>query len=153
MNTWKMNQIKELFFHEFALPIGPFQGNDWDQQQPKGKKVMRRIFINYVTMIEMFAFSLFLHSFVQNAFTFIFTLCILITWIMEMHIHFNCHFVFLGTSSLCLNQIATSSPKFLMAWRFGAPLATMYTPKIEANWGLKHRAGGGWYLDMPKGTI
>ncbi len=40
-----------------------------------------------------------------------------------------------------------------MTWRFGAPLATMYTPKIEVEWGLKHCGGGGWYLDMPKGII
>ncbi len=40
-----------------------------------------------------------------------------------------------------------------MAWRFGAPPATTYTSKIEANWDLKHRGGGGWYLDMPKGMI
>ncbi len=111
-----MIYFNEHFFHEFALPIGPFQGNDWDQQQPNGKKVMRRIFITYVTMIEVFAFSLILHYFVQNTFTFIFTLCILITWIMEMHFHFNCQFVFLGTSSLCLNQIVTSSPSQSFLW-------------------------------------
>jgi hypothetical protein len=29
----------------------------------------------------------------------------------------------------------------------------MYTPKIEVKWGLEHSWGGGWYLDMPKGTI
>jgi hypothetical protein len=46
-----------------------------------------------------------------------------------------------------------SKPKFLMAWRFGAPLATMYTPKIGANWDLKHHGVGGWYLDMPKSMI
>ncbi len=40
-----------------------------------------------------------------------------------------------------------------MAWRFGAPLATMYTPKIGANWDLKHHGVGGWYLDMPKSMI
>ncbi len=40
-----------------------------------------------------------------------------------------------------------------MALRFGAPPTTIYTLKIEANWGLKHYGGGGWYLDMPKGTI
>ncbi len=70
-------------------------------------------------MIEVFAFSLLLHFFVQNAFTFIFTLCILITWIMEMHFHFNYHFVFLSTSSLCLNQIATSSPSQSFLWHEG----------------------------------
>jgi hypothetical protein len=37
MDTWKMIHFNELFFHEFALPIGPFQGHDWDQQQPNGK--------------------------------------------------------------------------------------------------------------------
>ncbi len=40
-----------------------------------------------------------------------------------------------------------------MAWRFSAPSTTMYTPKIEASWGLKYCWGGGWYLDMPKGMI
>ncbi len=119
MDTWKMTHFNELFFPEFALPSGPFKNNDWDQQQPNGKKLMKRIFINYVTMIEVFAFSLFLHSFVQNTFTFIFTLCILITWIMEMYFHFNYHFVFLGPSSLCLNQITTSSPSQSFLWHGG----------------------------------
>ncbi len=40
-----------------------------------------------------------------------------------------------------------------MAWKFSAPLATMYTHEIEAKWSPKHREGGGWYLDTPKGTI
>jgi hypothetical protein len=44
-------------------------------------------------------------------------------------------------------------PKFLMVWKFSAPPTTMYTPKIEAKWSPKHRGGGGWYLDMPKGII
>ncbi len=35
-----------------------------------------------------------------------------------------------------------------MAWKFGAPLTTMYTPKIEANQGAKHRGARGWYLDI-----
>jgi hypothetical protein len=51
------------------------------------------------------------------------------------------------------NSHLKSKPKFLMALRFGAPPTTIYTLKIEANWGLKHYGGGGWYLDMPKGTI
>jgi hypothetical protein len=51
------------------------------------------------------------------------------------------------------NSYFKSKPKFLMAWRFGALPTTMYTPKIEANWVLKHRGGGGLYLDMPKGMI
>jgi hypothetical protein len=29
----------------------------------------------------------------------------------------------------------------------------MYTPEIEGDWGLRHHGVGGWYLDMPKGTI
>jgi hypothetical protein len=28
MDTWKMIHFNELFFCEFALTIGPFQGND-----------------------------------------------------------------------------------------------------------------------------
>ncbi len=36
---------------------------------------------------------------------------------------------------------------------FNAPLATMYTSKIEEEWSLEHHGGGGSYLDMPKGTI
>jgi hypothetical protein len=52
-----------------------------------------------------------------------------------------------------LDSHLKSKQIFFMAWKFGAPPTTMYTPKIEANWGLKHRGGGGWYLDMPKGTI
>jgi hypothetical protein len=52
-----------------------------------------------------------------------------------------------------LDSHLKSKPNFLMAWRFGAPPTTMYTPKIEANWGLKHHGGGGQYLDMPKGMI
>jgi len=40
-----------------------------------------------------------------------------------------------------------------MAWRFSAPPTTMYTLEIEVEWGLEHRGGGGWCLDMPKGTI
>ncbi len=95
---------------------------------------MRRIFINYVAMIEVIAFSLFLHFFVQNAFTFIFTLCILITWIMEMHFHFNCLFFLRYIKFvLGLDNHLKSKPKFHMVWRFGAPPASMYTPKIEAN--------------------
>jgi hypothetical protein len=35
------------------------------------------------------------------------------------------------------NSHFKSKPKFLMAWGFGAPPTTMYTPKIKANWGLK----------------
>jgi hypothetical protein len=68
MDTWKMIHFNELFFCEFVLPIGPYQGNDW-KQQPNDKKVVRRIFFNYGTMIGVFAFSLLLHSFVQNNFT------------------------------------------------------------------------------------
>jgi hypothetical protein len=51
------------------------------------------------------------------------------------------------------NECFKSKPKFFMAWRFGAPPTTMYTCEIEVERGLKHRGGGGWYLDMPKGTI
>ncbi len=51
------------------------------------------------------------------------------------------------------NECIKSKPKFFRAWRFGAPPTTMYTPEIEVEWGLEHRRGGGWYLDMPKGTI
>jgi len=43
--------------------------------------------------------------------------------------------------------------KLLMTWKFGAPLATMYTPEIEAKWGVEYHGGGGWYLDMPKSII
>jgi hypothetical protein len=50
------------------------------------------------------------------------------------------------------NSHLKSKPKFFMAWRFGAP-TNMYTPKFEANWGLKRHGGGGQYLDMPKGMI
>jgi hypothetical protein len=28
--------------------------------------------------------------------------------------------------------------KLLMTWKFGAPLATMYTPEIEARWGVEY---------------
>jgi hypothetical protein len=32
MDTWKMTHFNELFFCEFVLLIGPYQGNDWKQQ-------------------------------------------------------------------------------------------------------------------------
>jgi len=35
-----------------------------------------------------------------------------------------------------LNSHLKFKPKSFMVWRFGAPPATMYTPKIEENWGL-----------------
>jgi hypothetical protein len=54
---------------------------------------------------------------------------------------------------LRLNGRLKFEPKFLMAWKFCAPLATMYTLEIEAKWSPKHHGGGGWYLDRPKGTI
>jgi hypothetical protein len=44
-------------------------------------------------------------------------------------------------------------PKLLMTWKFGAHVTIMYTHEIEAKWGVEHHGGGGWYLDMPKGTI
>jgi hypothetical protein len=40
-----------------------------------------------------------------------------------------------------LNGCLKFEPKFLMA--FSAPLATMYTPKIEVEWSLEHHGGGG----------
>jgi hypothetical protein len=67
MDTWKMTHFNELFFCEFVLLIRPYQGNDW-KQQPGDKKVVRRIFY-YATLIGVFAFSLLLHSIVQNNFT------------------------------------------------------------------------------------
>jgi hypothetical protein len=68
---------------------------------------------------------------------------------------FQLSFYFFGYIKLVfeLDSHLKSKPKFFMAWKFGAPRATMYTPKIEANWGLKHHGGEGWYLDMPKGMI
>jgi len=51
------------------------------------------------------------------------------------------------------NECLKFKPNFFMGWTFGAPPTTMYTLKIEAKWGLEHHGGGGWYLDMPKGTI
>ncbi len=44
-------------------------------------------------------------------------------------------------------------PKFIIAWKFGAPPIIMYTLEIEPKWGLEHHGGGGWYLDMPKNII
>jgi hypothetical protein len=41
-----MTHFNELFFCEFALPNGPFQGNDWEQQ-PGGEKVVKRIIFKY----------------------------------------------------------------------------------------------------------
>jgi len=48
MDTWKMIHFNELFFREFVLPIGPYQGNDW-KQQPDDKKVVRK----YFSMMEL----------------------------------------------------------------------------------------------------
>jgi hypothetical protein len=44
MDTWKMTHFNELFFCEFALPNGPFQGNDWELG---GEKVVKRIIFKY----------------------------------------------------------------------------------------------------------
>ncbi len=46
MDTWKMTHFNELFFHEYILPNGPFQGYDWEQQLG-GEKVARRILFKY----------------------------------------------------------------------------------------------------------
>jgi hypothetical protein len=73
---------------------------------------------------------------------------------MEMHFHFNCHFFFRYIKfALELDSNFKSKPKFLMVWKFSAPLTTMYTPKTKVDEGLKHRGHVGWYLDMPKGII
>ncbi len=37
------------------------------------------------------------------------------------------------------NECFKSKPNFFMVWTFGALPTTMYTPKIEAEWGLEHR--------------
>jgi hypothetical protein len=121
--------ISMSFFLWICLPSGPFQGNDWEQQ-PNGEKATRRILFKYEIMNKMFSFSLLPPTLFFQTFLQLFTLCVLITWIMEIHLcHFFRYVRFVLKPENCLN----SKSKFLMAWKFGAPPTIMYTLKIEAN--------------------
>jgi hypothetical protein len=44
-------------------------------------------------------------------------------------------------------------PKFLIAWKFGAPPVIKYTFEIEPKWGPQHHGGRGWYLNMLRSII
>jgi hypothetical protein len=53
---------------------------------------IRRNFFNYGTMIGVFAFPCFTFFCLEQFYNCSHMVCVLITWIMEMHFQFNCHF-------------------------------------------------------------